>query len=40
MPETLLERNYVRILTYNMFLRPLVKNLDNDWKDERLREFV
>lgn len=23
-----------------MFLRPLVKNNDNDWKEERLEEYV
>ena len=30
----------VRLLSFNLFLRPLVKNVENDWKDERLNEFV
>jgi sphingomyelin phosphodiesterase len=30
----------VRILTYNIFLRSLVKNNENDWKDERLEDFL
>jgi hypothetical protein len=38
--DTLINRDYVRLLTYNLFLRPFVRNLDNDWKEERLREFV
>lgn len=35
-----LERKAVRLLTYNLFERPFVKNNDNDWKDERLDEFA
>ena len=30
----------VKLLSYNLFLRPFVKNVDNDWKDERLEAFV
>jgi endonuclease/exonuclease/phosphatase family metal-dependent hydrolase len=30
----------VRILTYNIFLRSLVKNNESDWKDERLEDFL
>jgi hypothetical protein len=30
----------IRLLSYNLFLRPVVKNVDNDWKDERLEAFV
>ena len=29
----------VRLLTYNIFLRPFIKNVDNDWKDVRLDAF-
>lgn len=37
----LLERDYIRLLTYNLFLRPpLVKNNESDWKDERLDDFI
>jgi hypothetical protein len=33
-------RNGVRILTYNIFLRPPpVKNNDDDYKNERLQDF-
>jgi len=30
----------IRVLTYNIFLRSLVKNNENDWKDERLEDFI
>lgn len=30
----------VRLLSYNLFLRPMVKNVENDWKDERLHAYV
>jgi endonuclease/exonuclease/phosphatase family metal-dependent hydrolase len=37
----LLPRKEVKVLTYNLFLRPpLVKNNESDHKSERLREFV
>lgn len=37
----LLEREDIRVLTYNLFLRPpLVKNNENDWKEERLEDFL
>lgn len=37
----LLDRENIRILTYNIFLRPpLVKNNEDDWKDERLDDFL
>jgi len=29
----------IRILTYNIFLRSLVKNNESDWKEERLKDF-
>lgn len=29
----------IRILTYNIFLRSLVKNNESDWKEERLEDF-
>lgn len=30
----------IRVLTYNIFLRPpLIKNNENDWKDQRLEDF-
>jgi endonuclease/exonuclease/phosphatase family metal-dependent hydrolase len=40
--ECLLNRkdNEIKILTYNIFLRPIVKNNENDWKDERLDDFL
>lgn len=39
--EKVLQRSHVKILTYNIFLRPPpVKNNDNDWKDERLADFI
>ena len=39
--DKILKRNSleIRILTYNIFLRALVKNNENDWKDERLEDF-
>jgi endonuclease/exonuclease/phosphatase family metal-dependent hydrolase len=39
--ELLLERKEIRVLTYNLFLRPPpIKNNEDDWKDERLADFV
>jgi len=39
--EKLLPRQHIKILTYNIFLRPPpVKNNENDWKDERLADFI
>lgn len=29
----------IKILTYNIFLRALVKNNESDWKEERLEDF-
>jgi endonuclease/exonuclease/phosphatase family metal-dependent hydrolase len=38
--ERILDRVNIRLLTYNIFLRPPpIRNNDNDWKDERLEEF-
>lgn len=34
-----LGRDYVKLLTYNLFLRPLVKNNESDHKYPRLAEF-
>lgn len=35
------ENNKIKLLTYNIFLRPPpVKNNENDWKDERLNDFI
>lgn len=35
------ENKEIKVLTYNIFLRPpLIKNNENDWKDERLADFV
>lgn len=37
----LLDRKTVRILTYNIFLRPPgINNNGNDWKNERLEDFI
>jgi endonuclease/exonuclease/phosphatase family metal-dependent hydrolase len=37
----IIERDTIKILTYNIFMRPpLIKTNDNDWKDERLQEFI
>ena len=38
--SVLLDRKNIRLLTYNMFIRPLTKNNENDWKDERLEDFL
>lgn len=39
--EKILLRNHIKILTYNIFIRPpLIKNNENDWKDERLADFI
>lgn len=38
--DIILQRDTIRVLTYNIFLRPPpVKNNENDWKDERLADF-
>lgn len=38
--ERILTRKNIKLLTYNIFLRPPpVKNNENDWKDERLEDF-
>ena len=35
------ENNCIRLLTYNIFLRPPpIKTNENDWKDERLNLFI
>lgn len=37
---TKLDRKTIKLLTYNIFLRPPpVKNNESDWKDERLEDF-
>jgi len=39
--EKIIQRNHIKFLTYNIFLRPpLIKNNENDWKDERLADFI
>jgi endonuclease/exonuclease/phosphatase family metal-dependent hydrolase len=39
--EKMLPRKTIKVLTYNIFLRPPpVKNNENDWKDERLADFI
>jgi hypothetical protein len=39
--EKVLSRSNIKLLTYNLFLRPPpVHNNENDWKDERLTDFV
>lgn len=39
--EKMLPRKNIKVLTYNIFLRPPpVKNNENDWKDERLADFI
>lgn len=39
--KSILNREKIRVLTYNIFLRPPpVKNNDNDWKDERMVDFI
>ena len=36
-----IERNHIKLLTYNMFMRPPpVKTNASDFKDARLNEFV
>lgn len=38
---SLLKRYHIKILTYNIFIRPPpIKNNENDYKDERLDEFI
>ncbi len=38
--EKILHRKNIKLLTYNIFLRPPpVKNNESDWKDERVIEF-
>jgi endonuclease/exonuclease/phosphatase family metal-dependent hydrolase len=38
--ERILLRKNIKLLTYNIFLRPPpIKNNENDWKDERLEDF-
>jgi hypothetical protein len=39
--EKVLSREHIRILSYNIFLRPPpIKNNENDWKNERLADFI
>jgi hypothetical protein len=39
--ERILTRNHIKLLTYNIFLRPPpVKNNENDYKNERLADFL
>jgi hypothetical protein len=39
--EKILSRDHIKILSYNIFLRPPpVKNNESDWKDERLADFI
>ena len=39
--HNLADRNHIRILAYNIFLRPpLIKNNRSDYKDERLKGFI
>jgi hypothetical protein len=39
--ERLLQRESIKVLTYNIFLRPPpVKNNEDDYKNERLRDFI
>ena len=39
--EKIINRKTIKFLTYNIFLRPPpVKNNDNDYKDERLNDFI
>jgi hypothetical protein len=39
--EKILTRKTIKVLTYNIFLRPPpVKNNENDWKDERMADFT
>ena len=35
------QTGHVKVLTFNIFIRPpMIKNNDDDFKDERLREFI
>ena len=36
----ILPRKAIKILTYNIFERPIIKNNENDYKQERLDEFI
>ena len=39
--KNLTDRNHIKILAYNIFLRPpLIKNNSSDFKDERLKGFI
>ena len=39
--EIILKRKRIKLLTYNIFLRPPpVKNNESDWKNERLIDFL
>ena len=39
--EKMLPRKTIKVLSYNIFLRPPpVHNNENDWKDERLADFI
>ena len=39
--EKIIQRGHLKILTYNIFIRPPpVKNNENDWKDERIADFI
>jgi endonuclease/exonuclease/phosphatase family metal-dependent hydrolase len=39
--ERICPRSAIKILTYNIFLRPPpIKTNENDWKDERMYEFI
>ncbi len=39
--QMLLPRNEIRVLTYNLFMRPpLIKNKIDDYKNERLEDIV
>lgn len=39
--EKIIQRDHLKILTYNIFIRPPpVKTNENDWKDERIADFI
>jgi hypothetical protein len=39
--EKIIQREHLKILTYNIFIRPPpVKTNENDWKDERISDFI
>ena len=39
--HSLVPRTSIKLLTYNIFLRPPpIKTNENDWKDERMSEFI